>query len=655
MKLCYEGLRDRAAWERAGIKLPAFDWEKMRAETERAPAWVHFGAGNIFRGFIAKLQQDLLEQGLVQGGIVAADTFDYDIIDKIYAPFDSMTLLVSLLPDGTMEKEVIASVAQGLRAGPAFPADWERLRASFRSPTLQMVSYTITEKGYALTNLAGEFFPFVRADFERGPEGCAHAMSLTAALLWERFQAGGAPIAVVSMDNCSHNGETLRRSVMTVVEQWVKRGHVTQAFADWAADEATVSFPWTMIDKITPRPAQVVEEALARIGVEDMAPIVTGKNTFIAPFVNAERPQYLVVEDRFPNGRPPLERAGVYMTDRDTVNKTEKMKVTTCLNPLHTALAVYGCLLGYESIAAEMKDPQLKALVEKIGYDEGIPVVVDPKILSPMDFIREVIDQRLPNPFIPDMPQRIATDTSQKVPIRFGETIKSYLAQPGLDAAGLTYIPLAIAGWLRYLLAVDDKCKPMVCSGDPMLETLQKQLSGVKPGDPASASDEALAPILSNPALFAVDLCQAGLAEKIGGMLREMLAGPGAVRATLKKYLPVPAFTRQDQRWVYHGDTLPQRAGEGVVRRVLAYNCQLMCMENTFETGAVGALHSHPHTQITYVVSGRFSFTIDGETHQVGPGDTLLKTDGVEHGCTCLEAGVLLDIFNPMREDFLPG
>ena len=113
MKLCYEGLRGRAAWERAGIKLPAFDWEKMRAETERAPAWVHFGAGNIFRGFIAKLQQDLLEQGLVQGGIVAADTFDYDIIDKIYAPFDSMTLLVSLLPDGTMEKEVIASVAQG--------------------------------------------------------------------------------------------------------------------------------------------------------------------------------------------------------------------------------------------------------------------------------------------------------------------------------------------------------------------------------------------------------------------------------------------------------------------------------------------------------------------------------------------------------------
>ena len=113
-------------------------------------------------------------------------------------------------------------------------------------------------------------------------------------------------------------------------------------------------------------------------------------------------------------------------------------------------------------------------------------------------------------------------------------------------------------------------------------------------------------------------------------------------------------FTEQNQRWVFHKDTLAQDAGPGVTRRVLAFNSQLMCVENRFEQGAVGPAHSHPHTQITYVASGRFSFTIGGETHEVGPGDTLLKTDGVIHGCACLEAGVLLDIFNPMREDFLP-
>ena len=536
LKLNYQGLADRAGWEAAQVTLPSFDWKQMCQITEDAPTWVHFGAGNIFRGFIARLQQSLLNQGLVKGGIVAADTFDYDIIDKIYVPFDHMTLMVSLLPDGSMKKEVVASIAKGLRAGLPFPKDMEQLKTIFRSPSLQMVSFTITEKGYALTNMQGEFFPFVQSDFDNGPTGCSHAMSLVTALLLERFNAGATPIAVVSMDNCSHNGEKLRTSVVTVVEKWLEKGFVSAEFAAWVKNEETVSFPWSMIDKITPRPAKVVEDSLTAAGIADMSPIITSKNTFIAPFVNAEVPEYLVIEDRFPNGRPPLESAGVYLTDRDTVNNTEKMKVTTCLNPLHTALAVYGCLLGYDSIAAGMADPQLKVLVEKIGYTEGIPVVVDPKILRPMDFLHEVIDQRLPNPFIPDTPQRIATDTSQKMAIRFGETIKSYIARPDLNPTSLTYIPLTIAGWLRYLLAVDDKGQAMECSSDPMLETLQNQLSGVKLGNPSSAEGK-LAPILSNQVLFGVDLIQVGLGDKIQIMVGELLAGPGAVRKTLKKYL----------------------------------------------------------------------------------------------------------------------
>ncbi|MBE7004711.1 MAG: cupin domain-containing protein [Ruminococcaceae bacterium] len=115
--------------------------------------------------------------------------------------------------------------------------------------------------------------------------------------------------------------------------------------------------------------------------------------------------------------------------------------------------------------------------------------------------------------------------------------------------------------------------------------------------------------------------------------------------------MPIP---QKGARWVPYGDTLAQSGGEGVTRRILAYTDGLMCVENTFETGAVGALHSHPHTQLTYVLSGSFSFTIDGETRVVRQGDTLLKENGVVHGCTCLEAGKLLDIFTPMREDFLP-
>ena len=109
----------------------------------------------------------------------------------------------------------------------------------------------------------------------------------------------------------------------------------------------------------------------------------------------------------------------------------------------------------------------------------------------------------------------------------------------------------------------------------------------------------------------------------------------------------------QDMPWVPHADIAPEPCGPGVQRRILAYGRDAMCVENTFETGGVGAMHCHPHTQITYVVSGAFEFTVDGETHTVRAGDTILKEDGVEHGCVCTEAGVLLDIFTPMREDFV--
>ena len=535
MHLTDEGLINKKEWEEHGVRLPEYDRAAMRRKTLEAPVWVHFGAGNIFRGFIAGLQQRLLDAGLADRGIIAAETFDDEIIDRIYKPFDSLTLMVSLRPDGGTDREVIASLAEGVKAGPSFPEDWDRLKAYFASPSLQMASYTITEKGYSLRDMKGELLGAAKADMENGPAHARHAMAVTAALMLHRYQNGAAPMALVSMDNCSHNGEKLRASVMEIAEAWVKNGFADEGFLAWIGDEEKVSFPWSMIDKITPRPAASVQAELEKLGIEDIAPVVTSKNTFIAPFVNAEGPQYLVVEDRFPNGRPALEKAGVYMTDRDTVNKVERMKVTTCLNPLHTALAVYGCVLGYDLIADEMKDRELNELVHRIGPVEGMPVVTDPGILSPEDFVAEVIDVRIPNPFMPDTPQRIATDTSQKVGIRYGETIKSYVAKYG-DAKKLEAIPLAIAGWLRYLIGVDDEGKAFERSSDPMLEELSAQLSGITLGDPDSVGGKVKA-ILSNANIFGSDLYEAGIGERIEELFKEELAGPGAVRATLKKYL----------------------------------------------------------------------------------------------------------------------
>ena len=535
MKVNLASLKDRAGWAAAGVKLPSYDVEAMRKATKDAPIWVHFGAGNIFRAFVAALQQRLLDEGLADCGIVAADTFDVDNIRMIYGGYDNLTMSVTLNADATIDKEIIASVSEALVAQPAEAADFARLKEIFAAPSLQMVSFTITEKGYALRGLDGEYQPVVAADLANGPAAARHAMSIVTALLLHRFESGAAPLAVVSMDNCSHNGEKLRGSVLEIAAGWQKAGFVPAEFVAWISDETKVSFPWSMIDKITPRPAPAVEQMLKDADIEDMAPIKTPRGTFVAPFVNAERPQYLVVEDRFPNGRPPLEKAGVYFTDRDTVNKTERMKVTTCLNPLHTALAVYGCLLGYTLICDEMKDADLVRLVRRLGYVEGLPVVTDPGILSPRAFIDEVVEQRLPNPFMPDAPQRIATDTSQKVGIRFGETIKSYTAE-GRSFDELVALPLAIAGWLRYLLGVDDEGKPMELSSDPMLDELRAQLSGVTLGNPESCEGK-LAPILANQVIFGSDLTATPLAARIEGYFREELEGPGAVRRTLQRHI----------------------------------------------------------------------------------------------------------------------
>lgn len=535
MQVTLEGIKDQEAFAQAQVTLPKFDVAAVQAYSRKNPVWLHFGAGNIFRGFVASLQQTLLDQGLQQSGIQTLSAYDGAIIDDVFAPHDKLTLEVTLLPDTNVELKVIGSVVHGYKLNGSAPSDEVEVKELISQPSVQLVSYTITEKGYAIYGIDGQLLPQVKTDIETGPEKVGHAMSWTAALLLKRYQSGKLPIAMVSMDNCSHNGDKLKASVVTIAKEWQKLGKVDQGFIDYLEDEKQVSFPWTMIDKITPRPDASIVKLLKDRGIEDMDPIKTARGSFIAPFVNAEKPQYLIVEDKFPNGRPPLEKAGVLFTDGAGVDLCERMKVTTCLNPLHTALAVYGCLLGYERIAAEMDDPQLVALVKKLGYDEGLKVVDDPKILNPRDFLTEVIEQRLTNKCLPDSPQRIATDTSQKVPVRFGETLKNY-QKKGLDATGLVALPLAIAGWIRYMLAINDEGQPFTPSDDPLLPVLQKELQSIEFGKPETVGDK-LHGILSNAQLFGVDLYSIGLGEKIEGLVKEMLEGPHAVRAVLTKYL----------------------------------------------------------------------------------------------------------------------
>ena len=534
MILNTEGLKNAEAWEKAGYSLPKYDRDAMIAATRENPFWIHFGAGNIFRAFQANVVQKLLDSRELDRGLIVAEGFDYEIIEKMNRPHDDYSLLVTLKSDGNVEKTVVGSVAESCILDSENEAEYERLKAIFCKDSLQIVSFTITEKGYSLTDGKGNLLPLVEADFQAGPQKAQSYMGKVVSLLYTRYQAGEKPIAMVSMDNCSHNGDKLYAAVSAFAEAWTKNGLTKEGFLTYVNSTDKVSFPWTMIDKITPRPDASVEEILKKDGVEGTSPVITSKNTYVAPFVNAEECEYLVIEDKFPNGRPQLENGGLMFTDRETVDKVEKMKVCTCLNPLHTALAVYGCLLGYDKISEEMKDLELVKLVEGIGYKEGLPVVVNPGILEPREFIDTVLKVRIPNPFMPDTPQRIATDTSQKLAIRFGETIKAYQASEKLDAKSLKLIPLVFAGWLRYLMAVNDEGNAFELSPDPLLDTVCPYVKGLELKEGQDV-EQAVAPILRMESVFGVDLYEAGLAQRVIEYLKELTAGVGAVRKTLKK------------------------------------------------------------------------------------------------------------------------
>ena len=480
-------------WAQNGYDLPKFDVARVRAA---APRWVHFGAGNIFRSFIACAQQTVLDKGLCDHGIVVCEGFDPEIVERAYRPFDNLSVAVSLKANGGIDKRLVASVVESLTF-----ADMARLQEIFANPALQMASFTITEKGYD-------------PKFAHAP---GSLMGTLADLLRHRMRTSAAPIALVSMDNCSRNGEKLQNVIEMLAEGDAE-------FAAYLREKVT--FPWTMIDKITPRPDPRVAEMLRQDGFEDTELIITARKTYTAAFVNAEEKEYLVIEDNFPNGRPPLEAAGIYFADRETVSNVERMKVTTCLNPLHTALAVFGCVMGYETICAEMGDPLLKKLVERIGYVEGLPVVVSPGIIDPKTFIDEVVNERLPNVFLPDTPQRIATDTSQKLAIRFGETIKAHVARGDVDA--LVGIPLALAGWFKYLSGVGDDGAPFALSPDPRLPLFAEPLTAENAG-------RLIPPVLRDTSIFGLDLEEAGLANRVLAYAQDMLAG--TARAVLEREL----------------------------------------------------------------------------------------------------------------------
>jgi fructuronate reductase len=534
-----EALEDRDAWEERGIKLPSYPIREVRDDSLDSPRWLHFGAGNIFKMFPARIQDELLDCGMTDCGVSVATSIDIDGIKAQFAAVDNLTLAVGLRSDAQLDLRVVGCVSEVLSAIPSDP-DWKRMSSIFKDPHFQLVSYTITEKGYSIYDSSDAFTKSVQEEMSRDPYECKHLMGITCLLLYERYLTGQRPLTLLSMDNLSHNGSVLGSAVKAYAKSWIEGGFMKSSFMSYLEDDTQISFPWSMIDKITPAPDPGVSKML-----EDLSFYGTPEHG-VAPFTfaNAEEAEYLVIEDNFTNGRPKWDKRGVIFTSRDIVEKAETMKVSTCLNPLHTALAVYGCLLSYEKINEEMKDPDLLNLISGLSYKEGLPVVVDPEIIDPKAFLDTVIVERFPNPFLPDTPQRIATDTSQKISVRFGNNILRYREKDETLLDQLVYIPAVIAGWLRYLLGVDDRGEEMVLSPDPMLDHLRDTMSEITFGeDDKNAIEIALTKILSNQRLFGQDLTETVLATKIIQYFRMMNQGKGAVRQFLQG---LPRYQQSD-------------------------------------------------------------------------------------------------------------
>ena len=204
MELTLKSLHDdRDAFLAAGYHLPEFDYDTVHKNTVEHPHWIHFGAGNIFRAFQANVAQNLLNSGVLDTGLIAAEGYDYEIIEKSYRPHDNLSILATLKADNTVEKTIVGSIMESLILDSKNEAEYARLREIFKNPSLQMASFTITEKGYATANAKGEFFPAVAADFEKGPEAPESYLGKVVSLLYTRYTHGALPIAMVSMDNCS--------------------------------------------------------------------------------------------------------------------------------------------------------------------------------------------------------------------------------------------------------------------------------------------------------------------------------------------------------------------------------------------------------------------------------------------------------------------
>ncbi len=395
---------------------------------------VHFGVGGFHRAHEAMYLDRLMREGkALEWGIcgIGALPRDQRIVETLTAQ-DGLYTLVVKHPDGHVEPRVIGSIVEMLFA----PDDPQAVVDRLADPRTRIVSLTITEGGYLVNQVTGEFDaedPAIRADLADGAVPRT-VFGYVVAALAARRAAGEVPFTVMSCDNLPGNGHVARR-MMTAFARLKDPG-----LADWMDEH--VAFPNAMVDRITPVTAQEVVARLAdEFGVADGWPVVC------EPFTQ------WVLEDRFTDGRPPLEEAGVQMVDDVVPYELMKLRL---LNASHQALCYLGYLAGYRYAHEVCQDPLFVDFL--LGYmeREGSPTLPDVPGVD-LDAYRHQLIERFANPEVRDTLARLCAESSDRIPKWLVPVINRNLETGGeIDRSALV-----VAAWARYAEGVDEQGAPI--------------------------------------------------------------------------------------------------------------------------------------------------------------------------------------------------
>lgn len=411
----------------SGVVVPEYDRSKLR------PSIVHIGVGGFHRAHLATYIDELCRLGHTDWSIVGTGVLSYDaaMADALGAQ-DHLYTLVTRGATST-QVQVIGSIVDYLLATPDAQPMIDRIAAE----DTQIVSMTVTEGGYPVDDLTGKYAP------ESSNAGPTSAFGIVAAALEQRRLAHGKPITVMSCDNVMHNGQVAQAAVLGEAARFGSE------LLSWI--ETSVSFPNSMVDRITPATADSDREWLEETHhISDRWPVVT------EPF------RQWVVEDNFAGDRLPFEELDIIVTD--DVEPYEIMKLRL-LNAGHSCLSYLSALHGIDTVDAAMANEKITRYVRAFLDFESKPAL-PPVAGIDIDSYNDTLIERFSNPNIGDQISRLALDGSAKFPKFLLPTLRAQVASGG--PIGLA--TLAMAAWCQYLNGVDDHGNTFEVASDPNLD-----------------------------------------------------------------------------------------------------------------------------------------------------------------------------------------